>query len=430
MLILSLFFLLTFSYRINSVVPIYEQCGGQDYKGDTVCDDSSECIFSDPYYSQCRPKANDRKKLNEWDQCGGKEYKGNRVCQSWLKCVFINDWYHQCQRAETSPSHSTTKSPTTIRRTTYFKPSSISHQLTALTTPNKSSDKCNSNFQKIRLKLGISHDLASNSDINYGKYDYISAWLAYDEKLGTDYNKYIHGPMIETAKKYKKSLVFYMYLIGFEARFKKNLQDCDVNLDFNLCTHGAQFIRDNRKALVWKYKYHANWIAEKFGKNEKVVFAIEPDFVQYFSDPRQVNGSLSGQYMRQLFDDFVNAIKAEMPNALISWDISPWLGVNNMKIWWSFFETAKIDYIHTSGGKLRPDLNQIRENEIKWKFMSNLTKKYIIANCGHGGDKSSCNAWANQYNLNNRINDGVIAITVLSGNANIPRPAFNCSHTF
>ena len=30
--------------------------------------------------------------------------------------------------------------------------------------------------------------------------------------------------------------------------------------------------------------------------------------------------------MRDLFNDFVKAIKAELPNALISWDISGWIG--------------------------------------------------------------------------------------------------------
>jgi hypothetical protein len=30
--------------------------------------------------------------------------------------------------------------------------------------------------------------------------------------------------------------------------------------------------------------------------------------------------------MRALFDDIVRAIKQELPNARISWDISPWIG--------------------------------------------------------------------------------------------------------
>ena len=34
--------------------------------------------------------------------------------------------------------------------------------------------------------------------------------------------------------------------------------------------------------------------------------------------------------MRQLFDDIAVAIKSEMPNVKISWDISPWLSENDM----------------------------------------------------------------------------------------------------
>lgn len=40
----------------------------------------------------------------------------------------------------------------------------------------------------------------------------------------------------------------------------------------------------------------------------------------------QQNGALTATYMRDLFNDFVSAIKAQLPNALISWDISAWIG--------------------------------------------------------------------------------------------------------
>ena len=46
-----------------------------------------------------------------------------------------------------------------------------------------------------------------------------------------------------------------------------------------------------------------------------------------------IGGTLSGEYMRALFDDFVKAIKAELPNAIISWDISAWIGVDGFTQW-------------------------------------------------------------------------------------------------
>lgn len=56
--------------------------------------------------------------------------------------------------------------------------------------------------------------------------------------------------------------------------------------------------------------------------------------------------------MRELFDQIVIIIKSELPNALISWDISAWLSKQAMTDWWSFFKTADIDFIHTSGGQV------------------------------------------------------------------------------
>ena len=53
-----------------------------------------------------------------------------------------------------------------------------------------------------------------------------------------------------------------------------------------------------------------------------------------------------------MFDKIVAAIKKNLPNAGISFDMSPWIGEDEFKDWWSYFSSSKeIDYIHTSGGK-------------------------------------------------------------------------------
>ena len=43
--------------------------------------------------------------------------------------------------------------------------------------------------------------------------------------------------------------------------------------------------------------------------------------------------------MREFFDDIAYAIKQELPNAKISWDISAWIGENGMRTWWGFFSS-------------------------------------------------------------------------------------------
>jgi hypothetical protein len=165
--------------------------------------------------------------------------------------------------------------------------------------------------------------------------------------------------MIDCCVRNNKIPLFYAYVIAFEARRLVGLQDCDVDANWNLCRFGAQFIRDNRQNLVNQYDYQAREIANRLGRDRTAIFVMEPDFWQYYGDdgtngkPSQQGGVLSGAYARALFDDFVRVIKNHLPNALISWDISAWIGQDGFRTWWSFFSNADIQFIHTSGGQVR-----------------------------------------------------------------------------
>lgn len=72
--------------------------------------------------------------------------------------------------------------------------------------------------------------------------------------------------------------LFYAYVIAFEGRSKAGLQDCDSGQTPTLCVGGANFIRNNRAALVAKYTEHATAIANKYGTSKPIVFVMEPDF--------------------------------------------------------------------------------------------------------------------------------------------------------
>jgi len=79
--------------------------------------------------------------------------------------------------------------------------------------------------------------------------------------------------MIKATKKAGKIPLFYAYIIAFEARYRKNLQDCDVSPNNNLCTDGSNFIRDNRVLLVSRYSHHAKAIATALGdKNAPTIW--------------------------------------------------------------------------------------------------------------------------------------------------------------
>ena len=87
------------------------------------------------------------------------------------------------------------------------------------------------------------------------------------------------GEMLKATKKAGKIPLFYAYIIAFEARFRKNLQDCDMSGTNNLCTDGSNFIRANRDLLVSRYSHHAKAISSALGdKNAVTIWVMEPDF--------------------------------------------------------------------------------------------------------------------------------------------------------
>jgi hypothetical protein len=199
---------------------------------------------------------------------------------------------------------------------------------TALLTAQGGSGSCN--FIKGKFNFGRDY----RDGANYSPYDHITIWMdTIDGNGKTDFNNWYQGEMLRKAKSMGKTPVFYAYVIAFEARAKLGIQDCDVNPGYSLCNKGANFIRQNADMLVQRYAHHASKIAEIMGRDATVVFKMEPDLWQYYGDSHQEGGTLSGQYMRGLFDRFVGAIKKQLPNACISWDISAWIGQEGLKEW-------------------------------------------------------------------------------------------------
>ena len=114
---------------------------------------------------------------------------------------------------------------------------------------------------------------------SYDSYDYITIWInSISSEFGTDFSVWHQGDMIKKCIEQNKIPLFYAYVIPFEARYRQDIQDCDVREWNSLCTHGADFIRNNRYLLVSRYKHQASEIAKPFGRSRPAVFIIEPDF--------------------------------------------------------------------------------------------------------------------------------------------------------
>ena len=86
-----------------------------------------------------------------------------------------------------------------------------------------------------------------------------------------------------------------------------------------MCTHGATFIRNYRKTIVYLYEDYSSKIAEYLGSKGFCLFLIEPKFYQYYASE---NG-LTAKEMTQVFDLIVLIIKRHLPNAAIAWDLNP-----------------------------------------------------------------------------------------------------------
>ena len=255
----------------------------------------------------------------------------------------------------------------------------------------------NNKWPGCQLKYGRDWD---GEGKNYGVYDYITFWIGANSCDNgkccvtgahcTDYNDGWEGVMLRTAKQLNKPVVLYGYIIAFEARVNEGLYDCNDPINPgppNLCTNGAQFIRNRRQLILDRYELHSGKIADIMGTSATTIFIIEPDIHQYLDGTRnnQVGGPLSGQYIRSFFDDIVKSIKKNLPNALISWDVSPWISEQDMREWWGYFNGAQIDFINTSGGGNRGESEMIQGwHGLTWKFMNQLTGKKMIADCGYG----------------------------------------------
>ncbi len=183
------------------------------------------------------------------------------------------------------------------------------------------------------MKWGTDY-VGPNKD--YKPWDYATKWIGYKngdhckgKKECTDFNDGDEGAFYRKMKELGKIPVVYGYIIAFEARNLWGLYDCNdpkhPNVWDQLCGRAAKFIRENRQLIVDRYKMHATKQAQILGKNATVVYLMEPDLFQYHDDKRQSGGGITGEYAAALYEDICKGIKEQLPNVIISWDISPWV---------------------------------------------------------------------------------------------------------
>jgi hypothetical protein len=219
--------------------------------------------------------------------------------------------------------------------------------------------------------------------------------------------------------------VIVAYVAAFYIKRHYNLCDCNVTTcgqGNDLCHTGAERISANLDAIVAVYESYGQGFANCYGKERPLIFEMEPDFYQYATTGDQT-APWTFEQAGQIMSRFVGALKKHLPNAHFSLDISPWVGTNNDsggngsdqgKNWYSYFDLDLFSFVNTSGGSTNAATAKIRNNEMTWSGVVDVTGKPLLADTGYGANGSSAGhdpAWDSVSNLNARIADGVVSVS-------------------
>lgn len=252
---------------------------------------------------------------------------------------------------------------------------------------------------------------------------YVSQWAGYTEAYNMAGMMQACRPGGRLAG---KTPVIYSYIIAFTLRNQFGLQDCNVGTP-NLCQQGAQRLRDAtvKRKILEVYGNYARGTANDYGTTLPVVWLMEPDFYQYAQPGSQSGNPLSFSEASNLMNELIDAVKAHLPNALFSLDISPWTtDQGQTRNYYTAFNLNRFTFMHTSGGEAQAGgaagSAKIKNNQMTYSEIFGITQKPILADCGYGVGGASTGhntAWDDVNNLNNRITDGVIGVNQANPNA-------------
>jgi hypothetical protein len=243
--------------------------------------------------------------------------------------------------------------------------------------------------------------------------DFVSVWVGYESRGGLD-GACDGCRLASTLASTNATLVYYAYFIGYQANLMGGFGDCNVDFDgANLCSHGAQWIRDNWKLIVDMYGNYAQATYQS-SPNKPVIWWLEGDFVQYSYDEQ--NNPLSMAELGDLARDITCAIKASAPNAVVGMNHSPWISNEQSESFWSAMPTQDLDLVWVQGaGDTGTLLNSGDYNAAtaSYAWLHQKTGRPIMAEtsfAGSGQDDRWTSASASQINA--RISEGVIAVLV------------------
>lgn len=275
-------------------------------------------------------------------------------------------------------------------------------------------------FTSCRFHFGT--DVSKVIDLN--NYKVLNAELLKDVDYftgpwaGSDENFNI-GSFFTACKTNDKTPVVVAYIIAFATKRDLKIEDCNVTPNGpNLCTKGANYIRNNRSKILTIYATYAKGIASTYGTDKPVIWCMEPDYSQYTNSSQEGSG-LTNKELGTLMSDIITTVKTNCPKSLFSMDISPWKDTTWQNTWYTALNVAgNFTFIHTSGGGSKAASTYISDdwatNLPTWAWVQKRWGKPMIADAGYGINGSGTghdSNWDNVTNLKSRISEGAIGIS-------------------
>ncbi|MGC4067900.1 MAG: hypothetical protein QM784_25250 [Polyangiaceae bacterium] len=259
-----------------------------------------------------------------------------------------------------------------------------------------------------------------NSNDASSTLDFVSTWVGYEARGGLDgaCDGCRAASQVANAK---ATLVYYTYFIGYQANLMGGFGDCNVDMSdgHNLCSDGAQWIRDNRALIVEMYANYAKKTYEQ-SPSKPVIWWLEGDYVQY-SYSKQSN-PLSMSELGALARDITCAIKSNMPNAVVGMNHSPWISNEQANAFWSAQPIDVLDLVWVQGpGNTGTLVNSGEYNATtaNYAWLKTKTGRPIMAETSYAGNGQD-DRWttASVANINQRVQEGVIAVLVNKPSSN------------
>ena len=276
---------------------------------------------------------------------------------------------------------------------------------------------------------------AASSGTNYSSLNFVSTWVGYETNGGlsnwstngtnsgqANQNACGDCALVKSVSSTSSMVVFYTYFIGFQACKRDGYCDCNNSSPPNLCTNGAQWIRDNRAILINAYGQYAKAVYAN-SPNKPVIWWLEGDMVQYTVGGSSTQANpLSYAEAGQLSRDITCAIKSNQPNAIVAVNHSPWNADAVSQGFWGAQPVDVLDLIWVQGPGDSDTLTNsgtYNATTANYKWLHSTTGLKIMAETSFAGS-GTADRWSTTTaaNINARIANGVIGVHVNSPASN------------